>query len=68
MILVKDKRKRKQFIIIFSIILGFTFLVGVCAGYVSDYYRADLESIEAFSPMNKVSINTYPYMEVKIKC
>ena len=44
--------------IVSSIILVITILAGVCAGYVTDYYRADLEAIEAFLPMNKVVIDT----------
>lgn len=55
---MKDKRKRKRFMIVSSIILVITILAGVCAGYVTDYYRADLEAIEAFLPMNKVVIDT----------
>lgn len=45
-----DKRKRKIFIIVTSIVLVFAFLVGACAIYLGDYYRADNEAIGAFLP------------------
>lgn len=45
-----DKRKRKIFIIIISVLLIIAILVGACAIYVGDYYRADNEAIGAFLP------------------
>ena len=41
--------KRKIVIWITSVTLTVALLVGGCALYVSDYYRADLDAIEAFS-------------------
>jgi hypothetical protein len=51
---LKEKRKRKIVIIASPIILILAIVVA-CAIYVSDYYRADSEAIEAFEPMHKVS-------------
>ena len=45
-----DKRKRKIFIIVTSIVLVIAVLVGACAIYLGDYYRADNEAIGAFLP------------------
>lgn len=45
-----DKRKRKIFIIVTSIVLVITVLVGACSIYLGDYYRADNEAIGAFLP------------------
>ena len=45
-----DKRKRKIFIIIISVLLIIAILVGACAIYIVDYYRADNEAIGAFLP------------------
>ena len=45
-----DKRKRKIFIIVTSIVLVIAFFVGACAIYLGDYYRADNEAIGAFLP------------------
>ena len=45
-----DKRKRKIFIIVTSIVLVMAFLIGACAIYLGDYYRADNEAIGAFLP------------------
>lgn len=53
--LLKSKRKRKIVITTASIVLVLMIIVGACAGYVGDYYRADQNAIEAFSPMNEVS-------------
>lgn len=43
-----DKRKRKIFILITSVILTLAIIAGVCAIYLSDYYRADNEAIGVF--------------------
>ena len=45
-----DKRKRKIFIIIASVVLALATIVGACAIYLGDYYRADNEAIGAFLP------------------
>lgn len=45
-----DKRKRNIFIITTSIVLTLAIIVGACAIYLGDYYRADNEAIGAFLP------------------
>ena len=45
-----DKRKRKIFIITASVVLALAIIVGACAIYLGDYYRADDEAIGAFLP------------------
>ena len=45
-----DNRKRNVFITIISVILIFAVIVGACAVYLGDYYRADHEAIGAFLP------------------
>ena len=45
-----DKRKIKIFIIVASNVLVIAVLVGVCAIYLGDYYKADDEAIGAFLP------------------
>ena len=45
-----DKRKRKLFIIVTSIVLVIAVLVGVCTIYLGDYYKADDEAIGTFLP------------------
>ena len=45
-----DKRKRKIFIIVTSIVFVIAVLVGACAIYLGDSYRADNEAIGAFLP------------------
>ena len=40
-----DKRKRKIFIIILSIVLVLAIIIGACAIYVGDYYHIDEEAI-----------------------
>ncbi len=45
-----DKRKRKIFIITTSVVLALVIVVGACAIYLGDYYRADNEAIGAFLP------------------
>lgn len=49
-----DKRKRKVFIILTSIILVLAIIVGACAVYVNDYYRADMDAIEVFAEQSHV--------------
>jgi len=45
-----DKRKRKIFIITSTVILALAIIVGACAIYLNDYYRADNEAIDTFLP------------------
>lgn len=56
--LLTDKRKRKVFIITGSVVLLLAIIVGACAVYVGDYYRADREAIEAFAPMGQSTFET----------
>ncbi len=53
-----DKRKQKIFIITFSVLMLLGIIVGACAIYVNDYYRADMDAIEAFEPMSAVNFET----------
>jgi len=53
-----DKLKRRIFISVTAVVLVLAIIVGACAAYVSDYYRADSDSIEAFASMNAVSFKT----------
>ncbi len=54
-----NKRKRKIFIWFTSIVVVLAVMVGACAVYVNDYYRADTEAIAAFAatfaPMNTIT-------------
>ena len=43
-----DPRKRKIFIITTSVVLAIAIIVGACAIYLGDYYRADNEAIGTF--------------------
>ncbi len=45
-----DKRKRKIFIITTSVVLALAIIVGACAIYLGNYYRADNEAIGEFLP------------------
>jgi len=54
-----DKRRRKILAITVAVILLLAIIVSACAIYVSDYYRADLEAIQVFEPMNTVSFETF---------
>ncbi|MBR2340800.1 MAG: alpha/beta hydrolase [Clostridia bacterium] len=45
-----DKLKRKIFIITTSVVLALAIIVGACAIYLGDYYRADNQAIGAFLP------------------
>ncbi len=49
-----DKRKRKIFIITTCIVLTIAFIVGACAFYLGDYYRANNEAIATFMPQGMV--------------
>ena len=50
MIFLTDKRKRKTFIILVSTLLTLAIIIGACAIYLGDYYRADNDAIGAFLP------------------
>ena len=54
----QDPKKRKRCIIRASIALVLAILIGACAIYLGDFYRADEQAIAAFSPMNEVSFST----------
>lgn len=58
MAFLKDRQKRKLFITITSIILVLGVLVVGCAIYLGDYYKADWNTIDAFSPMNEIEFKT----------
>ena len=58
MIFPKNKRKRKVSAIVSAAVLALVIIVGACAVYVGDYYRADQGAIESFTPMNSVSVKT----------
>ena len=45
-----DKRKRKIFFIVASIVLVIALLIGACAIYLGDYYKADNGAIGTFLP------------------
>ncbi len=45
-----DKRKRKIFIIVTSIVLVLAIVVAACAIYLGNYYKADEKAIEVFMP------------------
>ena len=49
-----DKRKRKIFIIMTSVVLALAIIVGACAIYLGDYYRAEHEAIGAFLPQGTI--------------
>ena len=51
---LKDKRKRKLFISITSMVAVLAIIVTACAIYLGDYYHADRAAIEAFTPKNTV--------------
>ncbi len=41
-----------------SVLLVLAVIVGACAIYLGDYYRADTDAIEAFASMNAVAVHT----------
>ena len=47
---LSDKRKRKIGIITTAVVLALALIVGACAIYLGDYYRADLDAIVVFLP------------------
>lgn len=50
------KSKRKVVIFVASIVIVLAVIIGVCAIYLGDYYRADMDAIEAFAPVNMVEM------------
>ena len=50
MSLFSDKKNRKKLLTLVSVVLVLAVSVGICAGYLGDYYRADTEAIGAFLP------------------
>ena len=57
MIFLKDKRKRTIFIISTSVILAFAVIIGACAVYVGDYYRADEDAIAVFNEDENITVS-----------
>lgn len=55
---LKDKRKRKIYITVSTIILVLAVMIGAFAVYVGDYYHADMAAINAFAPMNVATQET----------
>lgn len=51
-----DKRKRKTFIIIASVVLALALIVGACAVYLSDCYRADEGAIAVFNAEENITV------------
>ena len=51
-------KNKKRVIIIASIVAIIGIIFGVCAIYVNDYYRADIEAINNFKPSNPVEEKT----------
>ena len=55
----QNKKKRKIFIWLTSVFLVIAVLVGACAIYLCDYYRADEDAITAFAPEVEVTQETW---------
>jgi len=55
---MKPTNKRKALIIIFSIVLALSVLVGACAIYLCDYYRADEGAIQVFESAENIAVST----------
>ncbi len=51
----KPTRKRKITIGVISVLAVVAVIVGACAVYVNDYYRADLGAIAAFAPADTIT-------------
>ena len=56
----KDKKKRKIFIVLSSVVLSLLLIIGVFAIYVSDYYHADIDKINEF---DSIKNTTYQVLE-----
>jgi len=48
--------KGKRFVAAALVVLVLAIIAGACVIYVRDYYRADLEAVEAFAPMDSLSV------------
>lgn len=55
---LEKKQKRRKFKWITAVVLGLAIIVGACAIYLGDYYRADMDAIVAFSSENDVIAET----------
>jgi len=55
---LQNKRKRKIFLWITSVVLVLALIFVACAIYLADYYRADTAAIQAFPSMNAVKHRT----------
>ena len=51
-----DKRKRKTFIILISALLTLAIIIGACAIYLGDYYRADEGAIAVFNAEENITV------------
>ena len=58
MTFLHNKRKRKLFITVASIVLALVILAVACAIYLGDYYRAEEGAIAAFAPTENISVST----------
>lgn len=47
-----QERRKKRLIAITSVVVLIAIFVGACAIYLGDYYRTDMEAVEAFAPIN----------------
>lgn len=47
-----QERRKKRLITITSVVVLIAIFVGACAIYLGDYYRTDMEAVEAFAPIN----------------
>ena len=50
-----NKRKKRILIVVLSVIIILVIMLVACAIYLSDYYRADKNAIDAYEPENKVA-------------
>ena len=52
-----DKRKRKIFIVISSVVLTLAIILGACAIYLGDYYHADEGAIAVFGEDENITVS-----------
>ena len=57
MSLLADKRNRRIWITVASVALTLAVLVGGCAIYLGDYYRADEGAVATFAPTEHISVS-----------
>jgi len=55
---MKKINKRKLFIILISVVVSISLIVGACAIYLCDYYHAEEGAIAVFSPEDNVFVST----------